>query len=202
MAADTITFPTFAELGRQAREIERGMLQVKPSQISGSLQSEEHFSLFPREFEDYTAAYLVSEAHKIERKIFASNYQAEIASAPAGQAQERASGPLPSDELHQFASEQPPQVQPGPAKGPSTPNIPKTAGFHLRDMLGKGGASAPPQAGQAPPCSFRNSCCSTGARAAGGHRRKTRARTRRAVFRGPARAAGACRSGAADGPFN
>ena len=150
MAADTITFPTFAELGRQAREIERGMLQVKPSQISGSLQSEEHFSLFPREFEDYTAAYLVSEAHKIERKIFASNYQAEIASAPAGQAQERASGPLPSDELHQFASEQPPQVQPGPAKGPSTPNIPKTAGFHLRDMLGKGGASAPPQAGQAP----------------------------------------------------
>ena len=38
MAAETITFPSFADLGRQAREIERGMLQVKPSQISGTLQ--------------------------------------------------------------------------------------------------------------------------------------------------------------------
>ena len=137
MAADTIAFPTFSDFSRQAREIERSMLQPKASQISGSLQAEGHAELFPSEFEDYTAAYLVSEAHKIERKIFASNYQTEIALAPAGQAS--AAGPLPADELHQFAS-----AQPG-AQG--APAVPKTG--WLQGMFKKGGAPAPQQAKQA-----------------------------------------------------
>ena len=147
MAAETITFPSFADLGRQAREIERGMLQVKPSQISGTLQSPEDASLFPREFEDYTAAYLVSEAHKVERKIFATTYQAEIVSMPAAQAPEGVGGQKrAAEELRQFASAQP-QAQGGerPAGEPAQVQpreIPKTGGFKL-PIFGKG-ASAPP----------------------------------------------------------
>lgn len=62
--------------------MEKNLLKVPASQISGSLGQDESGSIFPAEFEEYTFAYLVSEAHKVERKVFASRYSSSLSAVP------------------------------------------------------------------------------------------------------------------------
>ncbi|MEM4634051.1 MAG: hypothetical protein QW275_02760, partial [Candidatus Anstonellaceae archaeon] len=69
-------FPDFAQLCSQARKIEQNIMQVPPAKILGSL-IEDSFSIYPKEMREYTYAYLLSEANKIERKVFAQRFAAQ-----------------------------------------------------------------------------------------------------------------------------
>src|SRR3989344_5959123 len=76
--AATDTFPSFSEICRTARETERRLLSTTPSQISGELHPGEGTAIFPREFDEYTYSLLLSEAHKVERKLFAASYAGSL----------------------------------------------------------------------------------------------------------------------------
>ncbi|MEM4348037.1 MAG: hypothetical protein QXN37_00505 [Candidatus Anstonellaceae archaeon] len=65
MAEDFL--PSFAELLRQAKDLEKRQIQIQPSKISDTLDAPGS-PIFPAEFEQYTAAYLLAEAQKVERK--------------------------------------------------------------------------------------------------------------------------------------
>ncbi|MCX8196772.1 MAG: hypothetical protein N3G80_00425 [Candidatus Micrarchaeota archaeon] len=98
-------FPTFSELSKQARDVERRLLQLPPATISESIDLQEP-TIFPPEFEQYTISYLLAEAQKIERRL------------KIGAIQQSVSPPAPSEkekivqELASFAKQEFPQAQP------------------------------------------------------------------------------------------
>lgn len=100
-----IAVPDFATACARAREMEKNLLSAKPSPISGSLLPEEGEELFPQEYESHTYAFLLSEAQKIERKLYMKGLQKTMQSSRQG-----ASGAPSIDEakmeadLHKFAS--------------------------------------------------------------------------------------------------
>lgn len=77
------SFPSFSEICRTAREMEKNLITPTPSQIAGSLHPGESSSIFPKEYEEYTYLLLLSEAHKVERKVFASAYGSSLSGAQA-----------------------------------------------------------------------------------------------------------------------
>ena len=85
MGAKTELFPTFSELCAIAREVEKKPFSIPPRPIDGKLVLDENFGIFPREFEEYTYSFLLSEAQKIERRLSAdaiSSSQQESVFAP------------------------------------------------------------------------------------------------------------------------
>ena len=85
-------YPDFSELYHQARDMEKRLLQVRPSKITGSVSLSSGSDLYPEEFESYTYAYLLSEAQKVERRLFSSSMQEKL-----GQPAKGAQTPAPSD---------------------------------------------------------------------------------------------------------
>ena len=104
MGEKTEVFPTFAELCTAAREVEKKPLALPPKPIDGKLVLDENSGIFPREFEDYTYSYLLFEAQKVERRIYASEVSA---SAPR---RDTTSALTPEQQmqqdLHKFVSAQ------------------------------------------------------------------------------------------------
>ena len=84
--AATDTFPSFSEICRTARDTEKRLLAATPSQISGVLHPGEATAIFPKEFDEYTYPLLLSEAHKVERKLFAASYAGTLTGQGAGAA--------------------------------------------------------------------------------------------------------------------
>lgn|GEM_PF-2472232 len=80
MATKDSNYPGFQDLCRLAREVEKNRLAVPPKPISGELGAEENSAIFPKEFESYTFAYMLSEAYGIERSIFSSRYKSAVSS--------------------------------------------------------------------------------------------------------------------------
>lgn len=104
-------FPDFAELCRQARGIEKNPLKLQPSQISDALEPGEGEAIFPKDFESYTYAYLLGEAQKIERRVFAARYQS-AAAPPSAKPKQQGAASQEEQELRQFASAQKPEELP------------------------------------------------------------------------------------------
>ena len=69
---------SFSEICRTARDVEKSLITPKPNQISGELHPPEAGSIFPKEYDEYTYLLLLSEAHKVERKLFTSAYQGSL----------------------------------------------------------------------------------------------------------------------------
>ena len=69
MADPKDAFPTFSELCQRAREVEKKPFIPPAGQIDGTIHVRQESEIFPREIEDYTYAYLLSEAQKIERNL-------------------------------------------------------------------------------------------------------------------------------------
>ncbi|MEM2138142.1 MAG: hypothetical protein QW568_03580 [Candidatus Anstonellaceae archaeon] len=94
--------PDFATACARAREMEKNLLAAKPSPISGSLSVHPDEEIFPQEYESYTYAYLLSEAQKVERKLYMSGLQTSLSSQKPG-AKPIDEAKLEAD-LHKFAS--------------------------------------------------------------------------------------------------
>ena len=141
-------YPDFAEFCKKAREMEKRLLSVQQSPISGTLPSPGAPAFFPPEYEDYNYSYMLSEARKVERKLFATSYQAALAS-PQEQVVSSIDERQMEDELHQFSASPPPRgeeplhIEAGPAK---------KKGLKIGDIFGFGKKAQPAkqQAGTLP----------------------------------------------------
>lgn len=126
-APNSSDYPNFAELCRQARDMEKNALSVPPSPLSGAIGIDDSGSIFPKEFESYTFAYMLSEAYKVERNIFASSYKPAMSSG--GKAEQGAFEQKISSELHKFVSRDSQGVPAAPLFKPEQPQAPKAPAF-------------------------------------------------------------------------
>ncbi|VVC01127.1 Uncharacterised protein [uncultured archaeon] len=116
--------PSFSELCLSARSMEKRLVAVKPGKSGEALDLSDSSAIFPREFESYTFAYALSEAQKVERKLFASGYQAAL-NAPAGEARQRRAKGMDErqieSELSKFEASDKPALAPAKAAEPRRP---------------------------------------------------------------------------------
>ncbi len=103
-------FPQFDDLCHEARDMEKRLLPIKPRKMDDGLEVSAAYELFPPEFAEYTFAYLLSEAQKIERKLFVSSYQQgqQPSASPNLEVGEKEM----EGELHRLASSGKPEAPP------------------------------------------------------------------------------------------
>jgi len=139
----------FSEICLQARDIERRPLAIKQKAQSETLDLSDDSAIFPKEFESYTFAYALSEAQKVERKLFSSSYKSALNAPPAAQQQEKeAAQPIDEkkmeSELHKFASSQEPSLPPEKIYEPKRPGGLKIGPFAIPKLqFGKKKAGEP-----------------------------------------------------------
>ncbi|VVB99381.1 Uncharacterised protein [uncultured archaeon] len=124
-------YPEFSDICRTARDLERKLITVQPSQIAGSITHEASYEIFPKEMEEFTYSYLLNEAHKVERKLFASSYSSQLSTPGTGKGMDERQV---ESELARFASEAP--------SAPAPEDKPKQ-GFAIPKMPGIGGMTFP-----------------------------------------------------------
>jgi len=166
--ADTsdMAVPDFATACARTREMEKNLLAAKPSPISGSLSIRPEEEIFPQEYESYTYAYLLSEAQKVERKLYMSGLQTSLSSQKPG-AKPIDESKLEAD-LHKFASAgELPQAPTLPQEKQQAPIVPpskaKPGGLKLPGIsLGKKKAEQPIAPQQPPGVSASEQPASSG----------------------------------------
>lgn len=154
-------YPVFAELCLTARDMEKRLLEVKQKKIGEAAGLADGFGMFPTEFGEYTFSYALSEAQKIERKLFTSNYQAAL-SAPSqeGQAQRPRSYDMDErqieSELHKFAAEDRPDLKQQKISEPARPGALSFGPLKLPGIFWKKPSQGAQTPQEAPPGSAGN----------------------------------------------
>ena len=161
MADAKENFPGFAEVCDQARRMEKKLLSIQLSQISGKMVYDDNLVIFPKEFDEYTYPYALSMARNVEQKLFAVHFATQgvpavpaQGPAPAPVAKTKAAEQALEQELHAFAEAQQVPVAPTPPTEeelrPAKPSGFSMQGLKFPSFFPQKKAAAPMAAPQAP----------------------------------------------------
>ena len=102
----------------QARKMEKKLISIPSSPISGTMAYDGESVIFPKEFEEYTYQYLLSVAQGVEQKVFATHFATPPIpgqpSAPMPTSKTAAAEKAVEAELRAFAEAQQVQAEPAP----------------------------------------------------------------------------------------
>ena len=156
--ADALTseFPDFPEACRRARELEKNLLTVKQSALSGTLSPEGHEAILPAEFDAYNYSFLLAEAQKIERRLFMVGMQNQYSAQPSASGATQAAKSGVKSSAEQGLSDGGMPYLAGPRQAPSGKNIEdELRRFATGESAAPANQYAPPTLQKQPPSQQR-----------------------------------------------